>query len=421
MGGRGSLGRGLRNLVAANVSSSLGDGVAKVAAPLLAVRLTDDPLLVSAVAAVSMLPWLLLAVPAGILVDRVDRRRAMSAAGGARALLAVLLLVLVASDALTIWLLCAVVFAYSACETVYDGALRAVVPSIVARSDLARANSRIEAGEILVERFLSGPLTSALFAVSVLVPLGLNALAFAVAGLLALLLPAAAAGAHRTDPSGTPRTHGVTWHRQLADGWHFLMGNPLLRKLWLISVVVGLFFSAATATLVLYVLDGLGVPEAWFGAFVLAGAVGSIGGAALAGRLKESYRAGPVMAVALLVTMAALVLMGALPVLGVVALGYLLSAAGVTVWNILSMSLRQAVVPERLLGRVHGTWRTLAWGTMPLGALLGGVLGRIDLRAPFLIAGGAATLVALLSFRFLTRLPDPEQLDDAVELSDAKT
>lgn len=420
MSGRGSLGRGLRNLVAANVSSSLGDGVAKVAAPLLAVRLTDDPLLVSAVAAVAMLPWLLLAVPAGILVDRVDRRRAMSAASGARAMLAVLLLVLVASDALTIWWLSAVVFAYSAFETVYDGALRAVVPSIVAKADLPRANSRIEAGEIVVERFLSGPLTSALFAVSVLVPLGLNALTYAVAGLLALLLPGAAAGAHRTDPSGTPRPRGVTWHRQLADGWRFLVGNPLLRTLWTISVVVGLFFSAATATLVLYVLDGLGVPEAWFGAFVLAGAVGSLAGAALTSRLKERFRSGPVMAVALVVTMAALVLMGALPVLGVVALGYLLSAAGVTVWNILSMSLRQAVVPERLLGRVHGTWRTLAWGTMPLGALLGGVLGRVDLQAPFLIAGGAATLVALLSFRFLSRLPDPEQLDDAGNLANAK-
>lgn len=420
MSGRGSLGRGLRNLVAANVSSSLGDGVAKVAAPLLAVRLTDDPLLVSAVAAVAMLPWLLLAVPAGILVDRVDRRRAMSAASGARALLAVLLLVLVASDALTIWWLSAVVFAYSAFETVYDGALRAVVPSIVARANLPRANSRIEAGEIVVERFLSGPLTSALFAVSVLVPLGLNALTYAVAGLLALLLPGAAAGAHRTDPSGTPRPQGISWHRQLADGWRFLVGNPLLRTLWTISVVVGLFFSAATSTLVLYVLDGLGVPEAWFGAFVLAGAVGSLAGAALASRLKERFGSGPVMAVALLVTMAALVLMGALPVLGVVALGYLLSAAGVTVWNILSMSLRQAVVPERLLGRVHGTWRTLAWGTMPLGALLGGVLGRVDLQAPFLIAGGAATLVALLSFRFLSRLPDPEQLDDAGDLANAK-
>lgn len=119
------------------------------------------------------------------------------------------------------------------------------------------------------------------------------------------------------------------------------------------------------------------------------------------------------MAVAQTLSLAALVLMGAVPVLGVVAFGYFLSAGGTTAWNILVMSLRQAAIPSRLLGRVHGTWRTLLWGTMPLGSLLGGLLGRIDLRAPFLIAGGIATLVALVSFRFLSRLPNPEEMEDA--------
>ncbi|TDC50288.1 MFS transporter [Jiangella ureilytica] len=410
MGKRQPLGRALRNVVAANVSSSLGDGIARVAAPLLAARLTDDPLLVAGIAAVAMLPWLIFAIPAGILLDRIDRRRAMTLANGARALLSVLLLVLFATDGLTIWWLYVVVFVYGVFETIYDGAIRAVLPSIVATPDLPRANSRVEAGEIVVERFLSGPLTSALFAVSVVIPLGINALTYAVAGILAVFLPVAAAGAHRTDPTGEPH---IAWYRQFSDGFRYLMGNPMLRKLWMISVVIALLFSAATATMVLYVLNRLGLPEAWYGGFILAGAVGSLGAAALANRLKERYRAGPVMAVAQTVALAALVLMGAVPVLGVVAFGYLLSAGGTTVWNILVMSLRQAAIPSRLLGRVHGTWRTLLWGTMPLGSLVGGVLGRIDLRAPFLIAGGAATLVTLASFRFLSGLPNPEDLTDA--------
>lgn len=412
MGERQPLGRALSNVVVANVSSSLGDGIAKVAAPLLAARLTDDPLLVSGIAAVAMLPWLIFAIPAGILLDRIDRRRAMTLANGVRALLAVLLLALFAADALTIWWLYVVVFLYGAFETIYDGALRAVLPSIVAKPDLPRANSRVEGGEIVVERFLSGPLTSALFAVSVVWPLGINALTYAVAGVLAVFLPVAAAGAHR----GDPREPQVAWYRQFTVGFRYLTSDPMLRKLWLISVAVGLLFSAATATMVLYVLNRLGLPEAWYGGFILAGAVGSLGAAALANPLKERYRAGPVMAVAQSVSLLALVLMGAVPVLGVVAFGYLVSAGGTTVWNILVMSLRQAAIPSHLLGRAHGTWRTLLWGTMPLGSLLGGILGRIDLRAPFLIAGGAATLVTLASFRFLAGLPNPEDLDDADEV-----
>jgi MFS family permease len=400
----------LRNVVVANVSSSLGDGIAKVAAPLLAARLTDDPLLVSGIAAVSMLPWLIFSIPAGILLDRIDRRRAMALANGVRTLLAALLLILFATDTLTVWWLYVVMFTYGAFETVYDGALRAVLPSVVDRPDLPRANSRVEAGEIVVERFLSGPLTSALFAVSVVVPLGINVLTYAVAGVMALLLPYAAAGAHHTDPTGEPRS---AWYRQFTDGFRYIVGNPMLRTLWIISVAIALCFSAATATMVLYVLNRLGLPEAWYGAFILAGAVGSLCAAALADRLKVRFGAGPVMAVAQTLSLASLVLMGAVPVLGVVAFGYLLSAGGTTAWNILVMSLRQAAIPSRLLGRVHGTWRTLLWGTMPLGSLLGGLLGRIDLRAPFLVAGGLATLIALLSFRFLAGLPNPEDLEDA--------
>jgi MFS family permease len=400
----------LRNVVVANVSSSLGDGIAKVAAPLLAARLTDDPLLVSGIAAVSMLPWLIFSIPAGILLDRIDRRRAMALANGVRTLLAALLLTLFATDTLTVWWLYVVMFTYGAFETVYDGALRAVLPSVVDRPDLPRANSRVEAGEIVVERFLSGPLTSALFAVSVVVPLGINVLTYAVAGVMALFLPYAAAGAHRTHPTGEPR---IAWYRQFTDGFRYIVGNPMLRRLWIISVAIALCFSAATATMVLYVLNRLGLPEAWYGAFILAGAVGSLGAAALADRLRVRFGAGPVMAVAQTLSLASLVLMGAVPVLGVVAFGYLLSAGGTTAWNILVMSLRQAAIPSRLLGRVHGTWRTLLWGTMPLGSLLGGLLGRVDLRAPFLIAGGLATLVALVSFRFLAGLPNPEDLEDA--------
>ncbi|GIJ00069.1 Na+/melibiose symporter-like transporter [Sediminihabitans luteus] len=409
------LGPAFTNVFTANLTSSLGDGIARVAAPLLAVRLTDDPLLVSGVAAVAMLPWLFFAIPAGILLDRVDRRRALGVANTVRAALAVLLLVLAATDALTIWWLYLVIFAYGALETVYDGAIRAVVPSIVPRRGLPRANSRIEAGEIVVQQFVSGPITSALFAVAVVVPLGVGALSYAVAALLALWLPAAAAGEHRT----APPTEATAWYRQVADGFRYIVGHPMLKPLWLLSTFIGLCFSAATATLALFVLDALGLDEAWYGAFLLCGAVGALLAATVVGRLKVRLGAGTAMAAANLVGPLSLVTLGVVPLvldggaaIAVAAVCVAVSFGSTTVWNVLVMSLRQAVIPGPMLGRVHGTWRTLLWGVMPLGSVLGGLLARGGLSLPLVVAGGLAAAAAALGFRFLAGLPNPEDVHD---------
>ena len=404
---RRGLGPAVRTLVVANLGSSLGDGIARIASPLLAARLTDDPLLISGVAAMALLPWLVFAVPAGILVDRIDRRRALALANGVRTAVAVGLCALVATGSLTIWWLYAVVFLLGMFETVYDGAIRAVVPSVVPRADLHRANSRIEGGEQVVQSFVAGPLTSALFAVAVLVPLGVNALAFAVGAVLALRLPAVAAGRHSTHPRDGPV---VPWYRQLVDGLRFLLANRMLRTLWFLSVFVGLCWSAALATWVLFVLDRLAVPEEWFGTFMLAGAVGGIAGTLVVGRARRRLGAGRTMAVANVVATLTLVVVGALPHAGVALVGLALSSAAVTVWNVLVMSLRQSVIPGHLLGRVHGTWRTLLWGTMPLGSLLGGLLARVDLTTPLLVGGVLSTAAALVWFRFLARLPDPEDV-----------
>jgi Na+/melibiose symporter-like transporter len=407
-GGEGRLGPAFTNLFTANLASSLGDGIARIAAPLLAVRLTDDPLLISGLAALALLPWLFFAIPAGILIDRIDRRRALALANGVRTLLAVALLLLTWTGSLTIWWLYLVIFVYGALETVYDGAIRAVVPSIVARPNGPAANARIEGGELVVQHFAAGPFTSVLFAVSALIPLGVNAGVFAIACALAFFLPRAAAGRHTTAP--VPDSPAVRWHRQLADGFRFLVGNRMLMRLWLLSTFMGIATSVATAVWALFVLDGLGVPEAWFGVFMLSGAVGGILGSVVTSRLKVRFGAGPVMAIANLVASLAFLFVGIVPTVWSAALGFGLSSAAVTIWNVLVMSLRQSVIPSRLLGRVHGTWRTLLWGAMPLGSVIGGLLGRFGLQVPLLVGGAVSVVAAVLFFRFLASLPNPEDV-----------
>lgn len=399
------LGPAFANLFTANLASSLGDGIARTAAPLLAARLTSDPLLIAGIAALSLLPWLLFAIPAGILIDRIDRRVALAAANLTRTLLAAALVVLSATGSLTIWWLYLVVFVYGMGETVYDGAIRAVVPSIVERGDLPRANSRIEAGELVVQNFLAGPFTSVLFAVSVLIPLGANAIVYGGAVVLAFFLPREASGRQFTASASEP---AVAWHRQFADGFRFVFADRMLTTLLLFTTFIGLCVSLATASFVLFVLERLELPEAWFGVFMLSGAVGGIAGSAITSRLSARWGAGRTMAVANLVATVSFVFIGLVPSIWAAALGFFVSSAAIIVWNVLIMSLRQSLVPGHLLGRVHGSWRTLLWGSMPFGALLGGLIGRIDLALPFIVGGGLATIAALVFFRFLTTLPTPK-------------
>lgn len=403
------LGPAFANLFTANLASSLGDGIARTAVPLLAARLTDDAFLIAALTAVVLLPWLLFAIPAGILIDRIDRRKALALAQAVRTAVGVALLALVLTDTITIWWIYLIAFVYGAFETVYDGAIRAVVPSIVRKADLPRANSYIEGGELVVQNFVAGPVTSALFALAVFIPFGINGLVFAVAGALALLLPKAASGRQFAGAHGHVE---AVWYRQVLDGFRFIRSDRMLVTLWLFSTFVGLAASAATASMVLFVLHTLAVPEALFGVFLLSGAVGGILGTLITQRLKLAWGAGLTMAVASTFTGVAFLIMGLVPVLWAGVLGFALSSVAITTWNILVMSLRQAIIPGRLLGRVHGTWRTLLWGTMPVGALIGGIVGRVDLALPFVVGGGAIVVASLLLFRFLMTLPNPEDVDN---------
>lgn len=411
---RPPLGPAFANIFTANLVSSLGDGIVRTAVPLLAVTLTRDPLLVSGIAALAMLPWLLFAIPSGILIDKIDRRAAMALANTVRGLLGATLLVLVATGTLTIWSLYAVTFVAGIAETIYDGAIRAVVPGIVDKSNLPKANGRIEAGETIVLNFLSAPFTSVLFGISVLIPLGVNVASYAVAVVLAVLLPLAASGRQFAvaKPVGADAPAREPWWRQFVEGFRFITANRMLVTLWLLSTFTGLAISAATASFVLYLVQRVGLPASLFGVFLLSGAAGAIIGSMIVDRVKRLLGAGLTMAIGNVLFAVSIFAIGIAPQLWLAAVGFFFSSVGVILWNVLVMSLRQSIIPGRLLGRVHGTWRTLLWGAMPIGSLLGGLLGRVDLALPFLVGGGLATVASLVFFRFVTRLPNPEDVDN---------
>jgi MFS family permease len=405
----GKLPRAFQNLFVSNLATNLGDGVIRTASPLLAIRLTQDPLLISLLPALALLPWLFFAIPSGILIDRIDRRVALRIANGVRVALAVFLVVLFATHSLTIWSLFLVAFIDGSCETIYDGAIRAMMPSIVTKDLLPTANSRIEAGELILQNFLAAPLTSLLFAIAVLIPLGANIGFYALAVILALLLPRQASGIQFT---GVGEGVRPKWYLQFVDGYRFIMANKMFRTLWFFTTFTGLCFSAATASFVLFLVKQTGLPPSLYGTFLLTGAAGGILGSVFAAWFKKKLGAGLTMAISNLVSCAALLLVGLVPTIWAAAAGFFISSFSVLVWNVLILTLRQSIVPGAMLGRVHGTWRTLLWGIMPLGSVIGGLLARLGLALPFELAGGAGVLGALVFFRFLKGLPNAEDVDN---------
>ena len=389
------LGPAFWRLYAASAVSNLADGVNLVALPLLAATLTREPVLVAGLTSLAFLPWLLFALPAGAVVDRVDRTRAMAAANVVRALVLGALAVTALTGTTSLVVLYAVAFTVGVAETFYDSAARAVLPQVVRKEQLDRGNGLLTTAEEASQGFLGAPLGSVLFALAVAAPLLTTAGGF----LLAAVLVVGIAGAHRPARPDGPRT---TIRRDVAEGVGWLWRHRFLRGLTLVSASTSFTQSMTTGVLVLYALDTLRIGEAGYGLLLTAAGVGAVVGGLTAAPLARAVgRTATLVAGSVL----AAVTLGALASTddGLLA-GVLFAAgtAGVLFWNVLTMSLRQALIPEELFGRVQGGYRTLVWGGIPLGALVGGLLAdATSVPTVFAVAGAAELVLSGVLWRLL--------------------
>ena len=169
---------GLNRVLGSSSAANLGDGIGKVAFPLLAVDVTRDPVLIAGLSAAQFVPWLLFAMLTGVLLDRVDRRKAVVLANAARALVMAGVAALVLADAASIWLVYLAALLVGAAETVADSAANVLIPSVVPREDLAGANSKLQATEIVGQTFLGGPVGSLTFALCAAFPFLLNSVSW---------------------------------------------------------------------------------------------------------------------------------------------------------------------------------------------------------------------------------------------------
>lgn len=394
-----SLPRTFWQLWASAVSSNLGDGIGKTAFPLLAAALTRDPVQISLLLVAFFLPWLFLALPSGAILDRVDRSRAMVIANGVRAAIVAALGVAVVTGVVTLPLLYLAVLLLGAAETISDTAYRAVLPAVVEKDDLDRGNGYLQGAELVPDAFLGAPIASATFAIVAASPFFLAAGGFAVSATLATRLPP-------TPPDRGPDagTGLGSLRREIADGIRWLAGHEVLRGLVLMAAAMGLVGSGYSAIVVLYALDVLGVPEGLFGVLLVTLAIGGLVGSLTATTVSRRLGRSGALRVSILVGGLTFLGLGIVSHALVAAVLFAISSWSILVWNVLTMSLRQQLIPEALFGRVQGAWRTLVWGAMPLGALIGGVVAaQFGLGAPFLVAGAGHMVILVLGWRVLAR------------------
>jgi MFS family permease len=390
--------RRLNWLLASSTVSNLGDGIGKVAFPLLAATLTREPLLIAGLSATQFLPWLLFALLAGVLVDRIDRRRAMIVANVARALIVGGLGMLAAFDIASIWLIYAAALLIGTAETVADSAANVLVPAVVTRDRLESANSKLQAAEIVGQTFLGAPVGSLTFAVFAAMPFLLNSAGFALSAVLLLGL----AGSYRPK-TGEIEGPAPSVRADLGEGLRWLRRSPLLLRLVVTAGLLSLISEFAQAQLVLYALEDLRISEAAFGFFTLVGGIGGLAGAAFAPRLVAWCGRRALLVAAISTSGVGFAGMGisSAPVVSAALFGVF--AAGVVAANVVLATVRHAVVPGELLGRVLGVWRTVVWGAIPLGALLGGVLTEVlgSPSATFVVSGVLQVALAVVAFGLL--------------------
>ncbi|QOV39107.1 MFS transporter [Streptomyces ferrugineus] len=360
---RGGFGR----LWSAAVLSSFGDSLRTAALPLLAVTLTDRPLLVAAVTACGYLPWIVFGLLGGAVADRVDQRRAMWTVDALRGLLVAAFAVAVALGHASIGLLIALAFTLTALQTLFDNAATALLPALVDRDALGGANARLMTGQRIAGGLVGGPAVPLLLAAGAAVPFAADAATFLVAAALVASL--------RTEaPDREPAPAGSTLRREIAEGLRTLWRDRALRGLCAATALCNVGMGAQLATLVVLVTGWLDAGPAGYAAAGAGFTVGGLAGGVANGRIVR--RLGEIRAVLLAgaVQTAALVVMGTVRSLAVLVTALVVFGLMGMVWNVNTTTLMQQRSPVELLGRVASAFRTLAFAGVPLGALLGGAV-----------------------------------------------
>ena len=373
----------------ASAISNLGDGINFVAMPLLALSLTDDERLLSLVTLATFLPWLLLALPVGVVVDRVDRRLLMVAANLVRVALFTVIAAGAVSEWMTIWTLVGLLVVVGSCEVVFDSTAQAFLPRLVEPDQLARANGFLFAAEIVAGSIAGLSVGALLFDVSPSVPFTTNAATFAVAALLIVSIRTT-----RAPPNGLDSP----FDQRLRSGLRWLLEHRLLRTLALMFTITNLGLMFGQGIFVKYATEELDLGNIEYGILLAITAMGAASGGLLGPRIIATIGVRASIVVPYLVFGIAQLVIGLAPAAWVVGIAGFLLGGAITVWNVVTVTIRQQIIPADRFGRVNSVYRWLGAAASAVGVAAGGFVAyATNLKVPFLV-GGAITLLAAMLF-----------------------
>lgn len=408
---RPKLGRPFNKLLGATVISSIGTGMHAAALPLLVLQLTDDPLALGLVVVALEVPWVLVSLHAGVLVDRLDRRQVMMWSDAGRcAVLVGLVVMFLTSQVNLAWLVVAA-FALGVGQVFFDVAAQAAIPDLVSRDQvhLSTANGRIAAAETNGEDFVGPPLGSVFFGIWNVLPFAGNALSFAASGALILSIGNNGKSAETSDAPGE------SVRKEIAEGVRWLLSCRPLRVLTITACLGNIVFSAQFAMLVLLAKDVLDFADAGFGLLLTAAAVGGTVGGLAATAASRRFGPGTVLLVAKITEGLAILVLGLTGNVWVAGAMMIVTGALMTAQKVVASTLRQKIVPRRIVGRVISASRLVAMAGGPVGAVIGGVLASaFTVQTPYVAGGAFLVLVALFAFPALNN----RALASAVEEAD---
>jgi MFS family permease len=353
------------------------------AAPLLTLSLTSDERLIAGVSFCAMIPWLVLSLPAGVYIDRFDRRKLMIAANIIRAVLFGLIAFSAATGTLSIWTFMAILIGVGCCEVIFDMSAQAFLPQIVPDHLLERANGRLSVLELITNNFIGLPLGAWAFVIAVGVPFGVNGASFALAAVLvaSIRIPSSASSELPSQDSGS------SFKADLVEGLRWLWANKLIRTLAIMLGITNMTVMFGDAIFVKYAAVELGVTGRAYGFLLALTAIGSILGGLLGEKIAKRLGVAQSIVYSYFVFGAVGIIYFFVPNIWAVAIAASLQGVASTTWNVVTVSLRQRVIPTELFGRVNSVYRFIGTGSIGIGALIGGQIAySTNLRMPFLVA-----------------------------------